>query len=97
MSEVIKAGEKLRLSKKKANMVSKKQETNRDWGKVGFGVWVGTAGWGVRAVAGLSAGSPPPRAWHVLDVRRCAPLSPPITLGPSPGYQWDLCGSSVSK
>ena len=35
--EVIKAGEKLRLSKKKAKMVSKKQETNRDWGKVGFG------------------------------------------------------------
>ncbi|KAL5500356.1 hypothetical protein EMCRGX_G011903 [Ephydatia muelleri] len=28
--EVIKAGEKLRLSKKKAKMVSKKQETNRD-------------------------------------------------------------------
>eukprot|EP00731_Ephydatia_muelleri_P014298 Em0008g18a len=31
--EVIKAGEKLRLSNKKAKMVSKKQETNRDWGK----------------------------------------------------------------
>ena len=35
VSEVIQAGEKLRMSKKKANMVSKKQETNRDWGKVG--------------------------------------------------------------
>ena len=37
MLEVIKAGEKLPLSKKKAKMVSKKQETNRDRGKVSFG------------------------------------------------------------
>ena len=36
VSEVIRAGEKLRLSKKKASMVSKKQETNRDWGKVSW-------------------------------------------------------------
>ena len=35
VSEVIKAGEKLRPSKKKASKVSKKQESNRDWGKVG--------------------------------------------------------------
>ena len=32
-SEVIGAGEKMRLSKKKAGMISKKQECNRDWGK----------------------------------------------------------------
>jgi E3 ubiquitin-protein ligase UHRF1 len=32
-SEVIGAGEKLRLSKKKANMQSKKGDTTRDWGK----------------------------------------------------------------
>ena len=35
VSEVVRAGEKLRMSKKKANMVSNKQKTNRDWGKVG--------------------------------------------------------------
>ena len=34
-SEVIAAGEKLRYSKKKSNMMSKKGECNRDWGKVG--------------------------------------------------------------
>ena len=35
-SEVIGAGEKMRLTKKKANMVSKRNETGngRDWGKV---------------------------------------------------------------
>ena len=35
-SEVIGAGEKMRLTKKKANMVSKRNETRngRDWGKV---------------------------------------------------------------
>lgn len=33
-SEVIAAGEKMRLSKKKAGMMSKKQGCNRDWGKV---------------------------------------------------------------
>ena len=33
-SEVIAAGEKLRYSKKKSNMMSKKGECNRDWGKV---------------------------------------------------------------
>lgn len=36
-SEVIGAGEKMRLTKKKANMMSKKQNCNRDWGKVGQG------------------------------------------------------------
>jgi hypothetical protein len=35
-SEVIGAGEKLRLSKKKANMQSKKGDTTRDWGKVKY-------------------------------------------------------------
>lgn len=35
-SEVIAAGEKMRLTKKKASMMSKKNETTRDWGKVGF-------------------------------------------------------------
>ena len=39
-SEVIGAGEKMRLTKKKANMKSKKNECNRDWGKVG-----GASGW----------------------------------------------------
>ena len=34
-TEVIAAGEKLRFSKKKSNMMSKKSECNRDWGKVG--------------------------------------------------------------
>jgi len=34
-SEVIAAGEKLRYSKKKSSMMSKKNECNRDWGKVG--------------------------------------------------------------
>ena len=34
-SEVIAAGEKLRYSKKKSGMMSKKNECNRDWGKVG--------------------------------------------------------------
>ena len=33
-SEVIAAGEKMRITKKKANMMSKKHECNRDWGKV---------------------------------------------------------------
>lgn len=33
-SEVIGAGEKMRLTKKKANMISNKQNCNRDWGKV---------------------------------------------------------------
>ena len=33
-TEVIAAGEKLRFSKKKANMMSKKNSTGRDWGKV---------------------------------------------------------------
>ena len=33
-TEVIAAGEKLRFSKKKSNMMSKKSECNRDWGKV---------------------------------------------------------------
>ena len=32
-SEVINAGEKMRLSKKKAGMTSNKQGCNRDWGK----------------------------------------------------------------
>ncbi|XP_019849105.1 PREDICTED: E3 ubiquitin-protein ligase UHRF1 [Amphimedon queenslandica] len=32
-SEVIGAGEKMRLTKKKANMISKKGNTTRDWGK----------------------------------------------------------------
>lgn len=47
-TEVIAAGEKLRFSKKKSNMMSKKSECNRDWGKVGkinitqFTVFVGT-------------------------------------------------------
>ena len=33
-SEVIGAGEKMRITKKKANMMSKKGSCNRDWGKV---------------------------------------------------------------
>ena len=33
-SEVIAEGEKMRITKKKANMMSKKHECNRDWGKV---------------------------------------------------------------
>ena len=33
--EVIQAGEKMRLTKKKANMQSKKGTCQRDWGKVG--------------------------------------------------------------
>lgn len=33
-SEVIGAGEKMKLSKKKASMVSNKRGSNRDWGKV---------------------------------------------------------------
>jgi hypothetical protein len=33
-SEVIGAGEKMRLTKKKANMMSKKNTCERDWGKV---------------------------------------------------------------
>ncbi len=33
-TEVIKAGDKMRLSKKKANMASNKQSCNRDWGRV---------------------------------------------------------------
>ena len=33
-SEVISAGEKMHITKKKANMISKKHECNRDWGKV---------------------------------------------------------------
>ena len=32
--EVIQAGEKMRLTKKKANMQSKKGNCQRDWGKV---------------------------------------------------------------
>ena len=32
--EVIQAGEKMRLTKKKANMMSKKGTCQRDWGKV---------------------------------------------------------------
>ena len=33
-SEVILAGEKMRITKKKANMVSRKSGSGRDWGKV---------------------------------------------------------------
>ena len=33
-SEVIAAGKKMCITKKKANMMSKKHECNRDWGKV---------------------------------------------------------------
>ena len=33
-SEVIAAGEKMRITKKKANIMFKKHECNRDWGKV---------------------------------------------------------------
>lgn len=32
-SEIVKAGEKLKVSKKKANMPSNKAESTRDWGK----------------------------------------------------------------
>ena len=32
---MIGAGEMMRLTKKKANMVSKKSSSSRDWGKVG--------------------------------------------------------------
>ena len=96
VSEVIKAGEKPRLSKKKANMVSKKQETKRHWGKVGLSLgrvhrWMG------KGCCMLELVFHPPRGWHVSDVRRYAPLFPLITLAPSPGYQSDLCGSSVFK
>ncbi len=44
---MIGAGEKMRLTKKKANMMSKKHDCNRDWGKVcryDWG-WVGVSGW----------------------------------------------------
>ena len=33
-NEVILAGEKMRITKKKANMVSRKSGSGRDWGKV---------------------------------------------------------------
>ena len=33
-SEVIAARDKMRITKKKANVMSKKHECNRDWGKV---------------------------------------------------------------
>ena len=44
---MISAGEKMRLTKKKAGMISKKQHCNRDWGKVRkSGEWTGKEGTG---------------------------------------------------
>jgi len=34
-SEIVKAGEKLKESKKKSKMASKQSSTSRDWGRVG--------------------------------------------------------------
>ena len=88
-NEVIGAGEKMKLGKKKANMMSKKQECNRDWGKVVHNT--------LNLIKCYMKFFLECREWLVLDELKCVLLYHPIILDQFLECQWAACGSSEFK